>query len=400
MQNRRAFLCVLSCFFLCGLSTTLNDTLIPFLKESFALSYTRVMEVQLSFFLAYFALCPLAGMLTSRWGYHTSLLSGLSLGGLGSLCLFSALSVQAFYGVLMGVFAMGAGVAVLQVAVIPLALQLGPAQTATSRLTFAQSMMGVGFVAAPLLGSRFLGEARMGAFPYLYLALFLLWVLVAVGKWGVKELPQPEEERSETGKIWHSSAIKWGFLAVFLYVGSEVAVGSLLVSTLCLDRVGWEMSLDQAARWAGVYWSGLVLGRLMGGGIFKVCSPVTVLVGSGLLATTCLVIASISSGGGAMACLLLVGACISIQYPAVITLTTEACPLAGAKVAGVLCMANVGGAVYPLAQGALADIWSLQRSFLLPALGYLGVVACALLLKSLKEEKRALSQEASPSLSH
>ena len=68
---------VIALFFIFGGITSLNDILIPKLKELFILSHAQAMLVQSAFFAAYFIVSLPAAALIKRFGYMRAAVTGL-----------------------------------------------------------------------------------------------------------------------------------------------------------------------------------------------------------------------------------------------------------------------------------------------------------------------------------
>ena len=144
---------VFALFFIFGGITSLNDVIIPKLKELFTLNYTQAMLVQSAFFAAYFAISIPGAALVKKLGYMRSAVVGL-LAMMGGCLLFVPASASATFAVfLMALFVLAAGITVVQVVANPLISLLGPANTTSSRLTFAQAFNSLGTTIFPYVGS-------------------------------------------------------------------------------------------------------------------------------------------------------------------------------------------------------------------------------------------------------
>src|ERR1700722_18378981 len=144
---------VFALFFAFGGITSLNDVLIPKLKELFTLTYGEVMLVQSAFFAAYFIISIPAAALVRRIGYMRSAVVGLLTMTVGCLLFIPASSYGLFGLFLMALFVLASGITTVQVVANPLISMLGPARTASSRLTFAQPFNSLGTTIFPYVGS-------------------------------------------------------------------------------------------------------------------------------------------------------------------------------------------------------------------------------------------------------
>src|SRR6202051_4846683 len=149
--NLQAF--VYALFFVMGGITCLNDVIIPKLKGLFTLTYGEVMLVQSAFFAAYFIISISAAELVRRIGYMRSAVVGLLTMTAGCLLFIPASSHGLFGLFLLALFVLASGITTVQVVANPLISMLGPARTASSRLTFAQAFNSLGTTIFPYVGS-------------------------------------------------------------------------------------------------------------------------------------------------------------------------------------------------------------------------------------------------------
>ena len=164
-----------------------------------------------------------------------------------------------------------------------------------------------------------------------------------------------------------------GAIAVFVYVGAEVSIGSFLVNYLNQPDIG-DLPETLAARYVSLYWGGAMVGRFVGSALLRRV-PTGKLLGVFATVASALVFASmVTSGHVAMWSILLVGLFNSIMFSSIFTLAIDGLgPLTG-KGSGVLVCSIVGGAVIPVLQGALADNFGIHRAFILPALCYVYII--------------------------
>jgi len=150
-------------FFMWGLLTSLNDVLIPHLKSIYTLTYVQAMLVQFCFFGAYFIVSIPAGGLIRRIGYQRGAVTGLLIAASGCALFYPA--AQSGYALfLFAFFVLASGITILQVAANPYVTVLGPARTASSRLTLTQAFNSLGTTIGPLLGGMLiLSAAAVGA---------------------------------------------------------------------------------------------------------------------------------------------------------------------------------------------------------------------------------------------
>uniref|UniRef100_UPI0035C951B8 sugar MFS transporter n=1 Tax=uncultured Sphingomonas sp. TaxID=158754 RepID=UPI0035C951B8 len=410
---------VFALFFIFGGITSLNDIIIPKLKDLFTLNYTQAMLVQFCFFTAYLLIGIPGAMLVKRIGYMRGAVAGLSTMLVGCL-LFIPASQNATYVVfLLALFVLASGVVIVQVVSNPLISLLGKPETASSRLTFAQAFNSLGTTIFPFVGSivilaplaatagtavqpfwdvtRIVDPACQGAaqaaatvqttaykiaesqtVAHAYTGLAVILAIIAGAVWLLRN--RLKGERHEVSSLASSIALlqrprfAFGALCIFLYVGAEVSIGSTLVNylksshTLCLT--------DQSAgKQLLFYWGGAMIGRFIGSAVLRVVNPGKVLAGVAVGAIALVVISIVTSGAVSADTLLAVGLMNSIMFPTIFTLASEKLGDRAADGSGIINCAIFGGAIVPLATGGLADAAGLTMALLIPVVCY--VVICA-----------------------
>ncbi len=385
---------VFGLFFIFGGITSLNDVIIPKLKELFTLNYTQAMLVQFCFFTAYAVIGIPGAQLVKKIGYMRGAAFGLMTMMLGCL-LFIPASKTAIYGVfLLALFVLASGVVIVQVVANPLISLLGPQKTAHSRLTFAQAFNSLGTTIFPYFGSILIlgGIANIDPTKLLpnelvnyrtqetqaivqgYFGLAIAIAIVAIAVWAFRN--KLKNESHETSNFLSGFALLkrprfgYGALSIFLYVGAEVAIGSLIVNYLMQSHI---LALDEqsAGKLIPLYWGGALIGRFIGSAILRMFSPGKILA-TFAIGAICLILISINSKGAVAAySLLAVGLMNSIMFPTIFTL---ACEKLGAKAAdgsGIINVAIFGGAIIPVIVGSVADIsHSLGTALLIPIICY------------------------------
>jgi len=390
-SNTGALVIVTILFFMWGLLTSLNDVLIPHLKAIYTLNYLQAMLVQLCFFGAYFIVSLPAGALIRRIGYQRGAVAGLLIAAVGCALFYPA--AQGGYGLfLFAFFVLASGITILQVAANPYVTALGPAATASSRLTLTQALNSLGTTVGPLVGGALiLGGATLAAGdpaarraqeaatvqgPYLMLAaaLAILAVLFALAR-----LPRLDgaagtagadaAAAKEGGSALAYRHLVLGAVAIFLYVGGEVSIGSFLVNFLGEGRVA-GLPAAQAADYVSVYWGGALVGRFVGFAVMRFVSPGKTLAFNAFAAIVLVLVAILGEGRVAMWAILAVGLCNSIMFPTIFSTALHGLGRHTGQGSGILCMAIVGGAIVPFLQGMLADRIGVQPSFFVPAACY------------------------------
>jgi FHS family L-fucose permease-like MFS transporter len=394
-NNLRLFMFGL--FFIFGGITSLNDVLIPKLKSLFALSYAEAMLVQSAFFAAYFIVSLPAAAIVERIGYLRTATLGLLTMMIGCLLFLPASSSGLFAMFLIVLFILAAGITIVQVVANPVMTMLGDAASASSRLTFAQAFNSLGTTVFPYVGSILIlgslakvdpstlsghaltafrtAETRVIEHAYLGLAIALLVVALCVW-WQRNSLV---ETAAPPGKLWAAFGLlgrprfAFGAACIFLYVGAEVAIGSLLVSYLMQPDV-MGISAETAGKHVPYYWGGAMVGRFIGAYCLRIFAPAKVLSFVAAIAIGLLLLSANLGGVVAGWALLSIGLCNSIMFPTIFSLASEGLRERAAEGSGIICMAIVGGAIVPVLTGRVADLTNLELALTVPALCYMGIL--------------------------
>ncbi|MGB1030412.1 MAG: sugar MFS transporter [Pseudoalteromonas marina] len=377
-------------FFMWGFITCLNDILIPHLKAVFDLTYVQAMLVQFCFFGAYFLMSIPSGLIVKKLGYKNGIVVGLLIAAVGCVLFYPAAQMHNYPVFLFALFVLASGITLLQVSANPYVSLLGPAKTASSRLTLTQAFNALGTTVAPSFGALLILGSASDAFltpaqnaesvqlPYLLLAAMLI-ILAGVFAW--LKLPDIMSEQKEAakksdtieGSAWQYRHLVLGAVGIFMYVGAEVAIGSFLVSFLAQENIA-GLKEHVAAHYITYYFGGAMVGRFIGAAVMQKLPAGKVLGFNATMAIILVVIAMSTSGQLAMWSILLVGLFNSIMFPTIFSLALNGLGKHTAQGSGILCLAIVGGAIVPLLQGALADSVGVQLSYALPILCYLFIV--------------------------
>lgn len=429
---RASFAIMTSLFFLWGFMTVFNDILIPRFKEAFTLSYFQAMLVQFAFFgayfigsLLYFVISVATGDPIAKIGYKNGVVIGLLIAATGSALFWPAATMSSYPMFLAGLFIVGLGFAMLQIAANPYVTILGPEKTASSRLNLAQGFNSVGTTIGPLIGGWLIFQyfAKTGAHgadsvKVPYLAFSIVFVVLAAVFYFV-HLPHIGEGKIErgAGALKHPHVVL-GIIAIFMYVGGEVSVGSAIINFLGQKNVA---GLDpvEASKYVSLFWGGMLIGRFMGAvelselrprnkqlllaafplagflvlwaargwDVVQFYIPFLVLCwalfqfGKSLPGRTLMIfsatvmalllVAILVGGKVAMWCVVGVGLFTSIGWSNTFSLALEGTGILKSQVSSLLVMAVLGGAILPPLQGYIADATkNLQLSFIVPLLAY------------------------------
>lgn len=392
-RTRASLTIVTSLFFIFGFLTCMNDILVPHLKSLFTLTYAQASLVQFCFFFAYFVMSIPSARFCDRHGYKTGMLTGLLGTAAGALGLFGSATFLSFELFLGSFFVLASGITLLQVAVNPYVTLLGTPDKASSRLNLVQAFNSLGTFLAPHIGAAFIlsstgSDSVQGL--YLLFAGILVALMFALSRF---QLPSFHAEAETKESYWSvltsNPRLLFACIAIFLYVGAEVSIGSFLINWLQEPSVT-GLTASVAGSYLAYYWGGAMVGRFLSTPLLEKYAPPKVLAIFTLCAASMTLISSLTTGQLSQWSILCVGLFNSIMFPTIFSLGVEGLGRQTAKGSGLLCTAIVGGAILPLLQGLLADHIGLRGSFALAFVCYLGLFAFARKVSSLKNGEARL----------
>ncbi len=398
--NYTAMAVVTTLFFTWGFCTVLNDAVIPHLQSIFGLSYFQASLIQLAFFGSYFFFALPAGKLVEWVGYQRTMVIGLAMMALGALLFVPAASAATYSFFLGAEVVLAAGVTVLQVSANPYVTILGPPETASSRLNLTQAFNTLGDSIAPYVGGALILGGAVAApaaplqgalrdayrvhqassikLPFLAIAAAttILALAVAIYRFPRVELTRdfrPSSLDVQQDSLWRHPHLYLGAVAIFIYVGAEVSIGSFLVKYFADPTIA-GMPLEKGAKLVTLYWLGMMIGRFIGSAAMQRVAGNKILAWCGVGAALLVLASVLGSGYFALITILAVGLFNSVMFPTIFTLAVaELGPLTG-RGSGLVVQAIVGGALIPVLMGILADRYGIHRSLLLPFLCYLFVI--------------------------
>ena len=378
-----------SLFFAWGFITSMIDPLIPAVRAVFELNYAESLLTQFAFFIAYGLFSLPAGSMVGRVGFGNAIVLALLAMMAGCLCIPLATSIDSYAVVLLSLFVIASGMTLLQVAANPLVAALGSADRAHFRLTLTQAFNSLGTVLGPWLGASlmlrggvFTGQGDSGAgrseslanVDFAYFSMAIMLAVLMSFMWAIRHrLGAVGRASAGTGTVAAALRSPWarfGAMAIFAYVGAEVAIASLMISFLHQPDV-LGVPLERAGALLGFfYWGGAMVGRFAGSVLLTRVSPSRLLAGAALIAATLCLVVMQGHGSAAAIAALSVGLFNSIMFPVIFTVTLERSSASIESTSGLLCMAIIGGALLPPLTGRVADAAGLHSAFLIPMLGY------------------------------
>ncbi|NGM60997.1 sugar MFS transporter [Sphingobacterium sp. SGG-5] len=376
------------------------------------------------FLISYFYSDPI-----NRIGYKNGILIGLLISALGCLLFYPAAEYAQYGLFLSAFFILGLGFTLLQITANPFVALLGEQHSASGRLNLVQGFNSLGTTLAPVVGGYLIFDlfahgheitGKETKIPYLVFGLvfLLLFVLVKLVK-----LPifQNDNVQAKGLGALQFPQLKLGAVGIFCYVGAEVAIGSFLINFMMLPEIA-DIPENAAKNYLALYWGGAMIGRFMGAisanhqinrykkagymlvvatlifllifsvvdlsfgqmrvfALLVLCNLLAFHIGRSVASQKLLLFAVINillllsavflSGNVAIWSLLAIGLFNSVMWSNIFTLAISGLKEHTSQGSSLLVMAILGGALVPLLQGAIADTWGLQQSFLLPVVCYL-----------------------------
>lgn len=392
------FILVTSLFFFWGFVHNLDPILIPHLRKSFRLNDLQSSLIDSSVFIAYFVMALPAGYVMRKYGYKSGIVGGLLLFALGCFLFLPAADTHQYIYFLGALFIIASGLTFLETAANPYATIIGPPETATRRLNFAQSFNGLAAMVAPIIGGQFIlsgtemsdeaytqlspealnnylsSEAQSVKLPYLILGILVLLVAVL---FMVSKLPDVKEgDDSKAGnnplKAFSHRHLTWAVVAQFFYVGAQVCVGSFFIK---MARTGSGMDEKTAAQYLGWgYGAAFMLGRFVGTYLMGKFASEKLLSAYALINIILSAVAIFGSGIVVVYALIAIAFFMSIMFPTIFSLGIKEVGADTKMASSLIVMSIVGGAFLPPVLGVISDATgSIQNGYIVPLICFVVV---------------------------
>ncbi|MCH4293341.1 sugar MFS transporter [Shewanella sp. 3B26] len=397
-------------FFILGFATWLNGSLMPYLKQILQLTPFQASLILFSFYIAVtFTALPSAWVIR-KVGYKTGMAMGMGIMMIAGLLFIPAAKTQIFGLFLFAQLVMGAGQTLLQTAVNPYVVRIGPEESAAARVSVMGILNKGAGVIAPLVFTALILDSfkdRVGTelsaaqidemanglvIPYLGMALFIGFLAILVKKSPLPELESEEQdEEHNKGQIREALShpnLALGVVALFFYVAVEVIAGDTIGTfalSLGVENYGVMTSYTMVCMVLG-YTLGIltiprfisqptalmisaILGILLTLGIlfgdnnsYAIANAVLVPFGGAMLPDTLLLIAFL-------------GLANAIVWPAVWPLALSGMGKLTSTGSALLVMGIAGGAFGPLFWGLTSQASSLGQQG-----GYMVMLPCYLFI--------------------
>ncbi len=394
-----------SLFFIFGFVTWLNALLIPYLQIACELSEFQAYFVTTAFYIAYLVMAPVSTRVLNKFGFKKGMSVGLVVMAVGALLFIPAAYTRTYAIFLIGLFIIGAGLAILQTASNPYITIIGPVETAARRISIMGICNKMAGALAPIIMGYFLNlneadkitqkistlsidekEAALSQLalqvvnPYIGIVVVLLILAYGLSKTSLPEVNTDEEKvvadgSSEKKSAWAFPHVVLGFITLFLYVGVEVIAGDTIISYG--KSIG--VPLSEAKFFTGFTMIAMVVGYIIGIiTIPKIMTQETALKlfsSLGILFTFGIVF---TSGMTSLYCVALLGLANSLIWPAIWPLTLKGVGKFTGAVSGILVMGIAGGAVLPPLYGKLSQFIGAHQAYWIALPCYLFILYYAI----------------------
>ena len=263
----------------------------------------------------------------------------------------------------------------------------------------------------------------------------MLWLLgaLAVVVGGLLFAYRSAQKNAEGWGAMKYPQLVLGMLALFVYVGIEVAIGSNLGELLTLEEFG-NLQSSQITPYVSMYWGGMMIGRWAGAisafnmtsskkqilliivplvafsvivGVnvlagfdmsvlyfYVICvliqivafflskdKPVRTLIIFGGFGLIAMVVGLLTSGTVAIYSFLAGGLACSIMWGSIFSLSIVGLGKYTEQGSAFLVMMILGGGIIPPIQGKLSDIIGIHNSYIIPVIGFIYIIVFAVLVR-------------------
>jgi len=372
------FVLITTLFFLWGFARAILDVLNKHFQDELHISITQSSLIQVTTYLGYFLMAIPAGIFISRYGYRRGVVFGLTLFGLGALAFIPGNTFVAFLGAL---FVIGCGLTFLETAANPYVTELGPKETASSRLNLSQTFNGMGcFMATFLVGSFLFSEDGGNAdvsVPYAIMGVLVLLIALVFTRVELPEVTSKSDNRQEQsglGVVLRNRWFVFGLLALLCYEIAEISINSYFVNFV--TGTGWMSKLD-ASRVVSLALVIFMVGRFVGSWIMRSVKAERMLLYCTLGTVTCMLLTMLNLGMLSLISLIANYLFEAIMFPTIFSLAVqELRPQQKKSAASLLMMTPIGGCGF-LLMGWLADNTNPFLPFIIPLAGFIVVLIYA-----------------------
>jgi len=380
------FIFVTSLFLMWGVLHSMSDVLNKYFQGALNVSKSQSGLIQLSVFGAYFVMSIPAGYFLKKFGYKSGVLLGLSLFAIGTFLFVPAANAASFSFFRIALFVMGCGMATLETVAHPFAAALGDQRTSDRRINFSQSFNALGATAGPLIASWFLLRATAGnstdlsSVKYLYVSIggVIVLLIIAFLLLKVPVLNDPHVDIAEIDpeavnvdvapkkKLFQHKHFVWAVAAQFFNVAAQAGTWAFFIN------YGHEImgfSNLSAGRYMSIFMAMMMAGRFAGTYLMKFIAPNKLLALFALGSILMCIIVAQGLGWPSYIALMMINFFFSIMFPTIFSLGLKNLGSHTQQASSFISMGVVGGAVFPLIMGQVAN-HDVAKAYYLPIVCY------------------------------
>lgn len=377
------FVLITSLFFLWGFARSILDVLNKHFQNTLEISITQSALIQVTTYFGYFLMAIPAGIFINKYGYRRGVVLGLLLFGTGALLFIPGAMTGTFYAFLGCLFVIGCGLVFLETSANPYVTELGPADTATSRLNLSQSFNGMGNIFSTLVVGQLLfnntSEGGNVVVPYTILGVLVLFIAVVFFRVDLPEIKheetkEDEEQGSNIKKLFRNHPVFiFGLLALLAYEVAEISINSYFINFV----TGMHWMTDRTASLVlTCALSFFMVGRFIGSWIMRHIKAEKMLLICAVGNVCC--IGLVLCDFGRFSLIALMGNYLfeAIMFPTIFSLALKGLGNLTKSASSLLMMTPIGGCGF-LLMGIIADRTHVVMPFIVPFIGFVVVLAYA-----------------------
>jgi len=396
------FIIVSTLFLLWGTCNGMIDVMDKHFQDYLHLTKAQSAWVQFAHYLGYLIMALPASWLARKLGYKGGIICGLLLVSLGGFWFIPATRIAAFWAFLFGVCLIAMGLTILETVANPYTTVLGPKEFAATRINFAQSFNGIGWIFGPIIGGAFFystegADVAQGQLyiPYAVVAVVVLIMAIIFYFANVPDLNTEDEyhlsDSADKGfkrSIWSHPHFSGAVLAQFLYVAAQAGIFSFFINYMVEEIPSLSQTIagswflnDRTIIRNGNYFVNekgatfilgtiafplFLLGRATGAAILRKIKAHRVLGTYALINVFMCGIVVLRLGWISVAAVFLSFLFMSIMFPTIFALGIYGLGVQAKKASGYIVMAIIGGSIMPKIMGYLGDVYNMSVGFIMP----------------------------------
>ena len=292
-----------------------------------------------------------------------------------------------FFAYLAGLFVIGCGLTFLETAANPYSTELGPRETASSRLNLSQTFNGMGCFMATLLVGQFLfakddsGNGGSVVVPYVVMGVVVLIIALVFSRVQLPEISHdedtaPDDSEGKSGgvkAVLKNHLFVFGLLALLAYEVAEISINSYFVNFVTSE--GWMNDLS-ASRIISLALVIFMVGRFIGSWMMRYMRAETLLAWSAVGTVMCMIVVLMDFGRISVAALVMNYLFEAIMFPTIFSLAVRDLGSLTKSASSLMMMTPIGGCGF-LLMGYIADNTNSVLPFILPLVGYVIVMLYA-----------------------